>query len=306
MNPGENRRTWIYRVITILLLQAITPLAARQIEVRQTLFLPPEYYVGDEVELRIRFLAPDGVNPRSPDSLPESSWLEFSGADIGKIGDEWEARITFVSFRPGTRTLPTIEFGDVVIEGIKSHTSAILETDDPGFVESRGQLYLPGTELILAILIGTVFAGPLAGFGLVGLLRGKFSRILAERRWRRPYRDFQKDFKELYGLSEGIDAKSFYFGLSKTFRTYLTKRTDQNYLTVTTRELVSRIGQILTDRSVLGDLAGILTFGDEVKFGGKRSSKREQQRHMELIGQSVEEVEGVYRHAREIDRRKKG
>lgn len=306
MTSFSVRRIRVRILFTVFFLSVCAAGPAQQIEIRQTLFLPPEYYVGDEVELRIRFHTSESSIPRLPESLPESSWLEFSNIEIGEFGDEWEARITFVSYRPGTRTLPAIEFGDIVIDGIKSHTTSILQADDPGFVESRGQMYLPGTELILAILFGIVFAGPLAGFGLIGVLRGRLSRFLAERRRRRPYRDFQREFKELRGLSEGVDAKSFYFGLSQTFRSYLTKRTNENYLTVTTRELIQRIGRMLTNRTILDDLTDILIFGDEVKFGGKRSSISTQQNHMEMIGRSVEEVEDVYRRAHEIENRKKG
>jgi hypothetical protein len=147
--------------------------------VLEAVLLPPRFFVGDRVELRMRLEVPAGVRVAEPSlaglqspglqspSPPEQngrSWLEVSEVQVldkradGRAG-EVQVRVFFTSFTPGEGRLPAFDCGDLRVPGQEFTTASVKEREpEPGFRPLRTQLLLPYTRLRL-VFTGLVLAG---------------------------------------------------------------------------------------------------------------------------------------------------
>ena len=57
--------------------------------VEHVLFLPPTFYVGDLVELRIRIDVDPGTMPAEPSELPQPSWIHIRDVRVIPIADDY-------------------------------------------------------------------------------------------------------------------------------------------------------------------------------------------------------------------------
>ena len=132
-------RGFVPGLILALALSAAGGTAAAQgYSVLQTVFLPPRFYVGDRVELRMRLSTPAGTAVRAPETLPDSSGIEFQDITVNRRGNETEVRIVFYPFYPGTQDASAIDLGGITLSGVKIHT-------DPFSTPDRKRAAAPGT-----------------------------------------------------------------------------------------------------------------------------------------------------------------
>ena len=99
--------------LTVLLLfLAVWPVFA-QAALMEAIFLPPRFFVGDRVELRLTYDLPGGVTVEPPAQLPDHDWIEFRSIEVqdrrasGGPG-ELRVRIFFIPFFPGETVLPSL------------------------------------------------------------------------------------------------------------------------------------------------------------------------------------------------------
>ena len=259
-------RILVLLIIVLIFLSGISIGADTGISSIDTIFLPKKYYVGDEVELRIKLTVEEGYTLQLPDNIPESSWMNFHSVEIIKIDKNSELRIVLTSFIPGTRSLPSLNLGGVVLNSVKLHTSSLIDSTENNFVGIAGQLLLPGTKLMLAIVLGTLFLGPLLLLMLLGPLRKKITEFVRIGRNRRPIKRLNKILRELEDQKGRISCRRFYIRLSREVREYLSKRSEIDFTTLTTQDMSLALNKVVNSEFA-GNISEMMKLADSIKFG---------------------------------------
>jgi hypothetical protein len=98
---GLNRRCVLTIIFLCLALSALLPPAFCQDEgsegytVNRVVFIPPDFFVGDEVEMRI-LLRLDGERTiRVPESYPKVNWMRYSISSCRRSPLTYEVRVFF-------------------------------------------------------------------------------------------------------------------------------------------------------------------------------------------------------------------
>lgn len=254
-------------IIFFIVLPVILINADTGINSIDTIFLPKEYYVGDKVELRIKLNIEAGYTLQLPENLPESSWINFHSVEITRSDKNQEVRIGFTSFIPGTRSLPDLNLGGVVLNSVKIHTSSLIESTDNEFVGIADQLLLPGTRLMLVIVVGTLFLGPLLVLLLLGPLRKKIAEIVKIGRDRRPIKRLNRILRELEDQKGRISCRRFYIRLSREVREYLSKRSSVDFTTLTTWDMKFALTRVVGNNEFAENISEMMKLADNIKFG---------------------------------------
>ena len=82
-------------------------------------FLPPVYYVGDRVEVRVRLSVEPGLTVAEPSELPSPGNVHIQDVRIIPISDEYDVRVIFACYETGPRDLPPLKLGDIAFTGVK-------------------------------------------------------------------------------------------------------------------------------------------------------------------------------------------
>jgi hypothetical protein len=257
-----------YLLIGVLSLIIPCSIFPQDYSIDSTLFIPPTFYVGDQVELRVEISPTPGTTIISPRELPELSWMTYHSVVVDHTESGVIVEIKFSSYHPGTRTLPEIDLGDITLGGMKIHTASLLEERDLSFVNSLGQMILPGTRTLLAVLGSLIIGGPILVLSVMGNVRRKLLAFLKEQKVKKPYKQFEKGLNE---LAEGLGTrkgKDFYIELTSVLRKYLEQRSGKTVLSITTEELDILLSNILNEDQLTKSMVRFMRFGDEVKFSG--------------------------------------
>ncbi len=233
----------------------------------ETVFLPREYYVGDKVELRISLRIEEGYSLQLPDILPESTWVDFYSIEIVGSSKKPELRIVFASFIPGTRTLPPLRFGEVLLDTVKIHTSSLVDSSDVDFVGIADQILLPGTRIIFTLALGGILLGPVALLLLLGPFRKKIKALIEAARGRKPFKKLTKKLKELEEQRESISCRRFYIRLSLEVREYLSKRSSVDFTTLTTYDMGLALKRVVKNDDISEQVYKMMKLADIIKFG---------------------------------------
>ena len=284
MNPPRIR--WIIPAFFFLVF-SIPVFGDETYTVKQMLFLPPTYYVGDLVEVRLRIDVADGVAPVEPTEFPEPSSVAIHDVRVIPISGEYDVRISFSSFNPGTRMLPHVELGDLIVKDIRIHTNSLIEDRNLEFVGAFDPVYLPGSRLLLALSVGTVLVLPVLIIGLLSWVR-KLSRSIGEnRRERQPYRTLSSALSELAVTPPPVDSRDFYIKLSDGFKRYLSYRISESIQTCTSKEVEGRLEDRYRRIPQLNLAAQAMPFFDQMKFGGRKVSSTQRRQDIELVREAA-------------------
>jgi hypothetical protein len=263
----------------------------------ESIFLPPRFFVGDRVELRLRYEVPAGLAVEPPEQTPEHAWIEFRDIQVqdrraaGRSG-EVLVRIFFVPFYPGEAVLPSIPLGELSTAEIPVATRSTLQVEeDRSFRGPRGQLTLPLTWLKLLGLLMVGAGVPMSlyfliRYGILGLIRFREVRVR-----RLPYLHVRKNLKRLTAQMPDMEGKSFFILLSLAVRRYLTERLEEPLMSVTTGEIAEELSRAGLEEDLIRSIHEVLNAADLIKFSGKRASKPEMRRSLRAVDQIVEQVE---------------
>ncbi|MEA1911603.1 MAG: hypothetical protein U9N32_08010 [Spirochaetota bacterium] len=253
------------------------------VSVEDTIFIPREYYVGDEVELRIKLKIEEGFNLYHPLELPESSWIKINSLEITGDQKSPELRIVFTSFIPGTRSFPPLNLGEIVLNSVKIHTSSLIDSTGENFIGIAGQLLLPGTKLGLSIIVGSLFTGPLLLIILLGPLKRKLVFLIKNGLGRSPINKLNRVLKELGVQKNGISCRRFYIRLSGAVREYLSKRSDIDFITLTTSDMELALIKVIGHREFSSMLSDMMKLSDNIKFGKVTTDDKKKIDDIELV-----------------------
>jgi hypothetical protein len=283
--------------LAVVLLALVTWPAFSQVTLMESIFLPPRFFVGDRVELRLTYDLPVGVAVEPPAQLPVHAWIEFQNIEVKDRrapggGGEVLVRIFFIPFFAGETVLPPLRLGNLDTGELLVTTQSALQLEqDETLREPRRQLNLPLTLLRLLALGAIGIGAPLFLFFLLryGILG--FRRIREARIRRLPYLHVRKSLNQLASDRSSIEGKSFFILLSLTIRRYLSERLSRPLMSVTTGEIKKELRCTGLEDSVSDHIHEVLKAADLVKFSGKRSNRREMERSLKAVDRIVEQVE---------------
>ena len=263
--------------------------------VESTMFLPPDFFVGDVVELRMVVVPASGAVLSIPKDLPEPFWMSISSLSMRELsGGKYELRLIFSSFYPGTRTLPALHLGDMLIDRVKIHTKSVLNEEDLKLEEIRPPMLLPGTVLILVILTLAILGGPLLTVFSISFIRNASRRFMERLQWKLPYRRFSKLMKDLNANFFSMSDRDFYFALSEGLRNYLSDRTGEDFLTVTLEEIGGMMPSYLKDFEDQKQMIKLLHYADLIKFSGGGSILEKKRRDLDDAYNLIRSIETGY------------
>lgn len=278
-------------LLLILLMTAGAYLGAQEYTIVKTSFIPKEYYVGDRVELRITIRSDflDEIQP--PKELPQPSWGTIHEIRIIDLGDEKDIRIIFTSYYPGTRTLPPINLGPILLSDVSIFVSSILDSNEQGLVPSRDQLILPGTQLIIILWSLLVLSIPLLWLVIFKWGRQYFEILIRRYREGLPYRRLLRSLRELTENAGTMDGRNFYITLLDLVREYLSGRIRVDARSATTRELESALKKEVENPADRNFIVRLFHHGDLVKFASQPSTLKSRMDHLSQLQEVLQHIE---------------
>ncbi len=276
-------------ILCLLLLSPLVGLTA-QAEIKSSVFIPPEYYIGDPVELRIRLKLEEDDELISPQNFLPHEWVEIRSVQVDQNGKEAELIISFTSFSTGTRTLPNLDFGLFILNDFKIYTTSLIDQGDHELKGLRGQILIPGSRLYFVIIAASVLILPYLLFFIIKYLIRGIAALIARYHIVRPYRVLLKELKKLDSGLEKISVRDYFISISDTLRIYLSARTGFDCMSATTSEISGLHGFGLEDET-WERLVQVLKKGDMVKFGGEKLSLYQMKENLDFVVSVCQEIE---------------
>jgi hypothetical protein len=269
--------------------------------IQDSSFLPVRFYVGDNVELRLRLEAPGG-ELRPPSDTSWGNWIVLRDISCTKIkGQIWEVRIFFTTFQPGRHVLPDIDLGGIVLTNLRAETRSILE--DKGQEKpagQKGQLLLPGTLRTLIVTALVILLMPLILYKSTkgGLAVLKSYKTLRQRKL--PHSRILRALDGLQARMKDYDAAAFFTHVTSLLREYFYGRLHIPAQTSTTLEIQQLLPDALSRAHPSGDIrlvtSGVIDLfhrADYVKFGRQSASRSEMADVLEDVFQIIDKIEEV-------------
>ena len=294
-----NRYAGMILATLVLVCVPVVRAAAQGYVIVDSVRLPVESYVGDTVELRYRIRTAAMIQP--PALTPEPAWGNIESIRIAERDGAYDLRIVIIPYEPGTLTLPPIDLGGIVLEGLNLTVTSVL--DEPSDIRAiYGPQRLPGTRaaaLLLALAIGFPVA--------LALYVGGAGRVVLRRireRWRVriPYRQLLRTIDRLRANIRHDTARDFYIALVTAIQDVMTSRLGSECRAATSTELVARL-PLLAQRcgaepAVVAPLAEIFTVADEAKFAHAQVRPKVRERHLDVARRLMIDLESSRRRLR--------
>ena len=265
----------------LLVLGLICAAGAMAQTVSQAVFLPQQYYAGDIVEARVVVRGTVVPERDATQPLPSLPWVEVIDVFIVQRADGYEVRIRFQPFFVGTRRLPPIQLGEVTIDNVSAFVGSVLTEDDAAPAGMRDQLLLPGTRLLLILIVVAAIAVPTVVFVAGDWGRRTVRHLVRWYRERIPYRRFLRGLRVLSGRIHEIDAKRFYMDLQQLTREFMDRRFHAGLRAATTGELEDRLSRIGIPEDSRERLREMFEVADLVRYANRRVSLEERTAHLE-------------------------
>jgi hypothetical protein len=276
-------------ILLSIIIIAVSSLSA-QSEITRSVFIPPEYYMGDPVELRLQ-LELDRYEVLSiPLNIEEPEWVEIRDIQINQDRRDVEILIKFTSFSPGTRALPELDFGPFILKDFKIYTKSLVDEGESDLRGLRSQVMIPGSRLTFFLLILAVVFLPYLLYFFIKLFIRFLIKLFRKYHSARPFRSLNRTLKKLGAGLEKMDVRDFYITLTDALRRYLTARTGFDCLSATTSE-IARLQGFELDRSLRDRMISVLKQGDLVKFAGETLSVEEMRENLDFVVTLCHEIE---------------
>ncbi|KGE73434.1 hypothetical protein [Spirochaeta lutea] len=294
-------RLLVWGFLLAALLGAAPGLTAQDYNLSNMLFLPPIYYVGDEVELRVTIRSPQIQEVAVPQELPRATWGEILSMRLLDQGNARELRIRFVAYQTGTLTLPALNLGPLVLEELSISVSSSLESEGAELEGPRDQVLLPGTQAFLVMAAGAVLLIPLIWLTIFRWGRLGLKRIIAVYREGRPFRRAIRHIRGLRSSADSMHGREFYIRLLDEIRAYLGSRFAISAFSLTTRELEQVFDSLVHNTDDRKALTRMFLHGDMVKFANLPSTITGRMSHLDQAEQIIMRMETLERRRRRED-----
>jgi hypothetical protein len=274
-------------ILPLLLFLVAGALSAQSYQIHNLRFIPPEYYVGDTVEMSFLLKTDQAVNLMVPEVFPDPGWIRFLSMDIEPRGVDYQISIRLIPYYPGTRALPPLESGDLILNDLKIFTSSILDSGaSRELSEIRSPLLIPGTRAVGALIVSLLLSLPIILIFLFKVIRSRTGKIIRTYKLNLPYRQFQRLIRRIRRTMVNMPEKDFYLSFTGGLKKYLSTRFHQDLTSSTTSEIEALLIRSHIQETLALSLVNLFNRIDRVKFAGDKLlySDREQ-----LLGE-VEDV----------------
>jgi hypothetical protein len=279
-------------LLCLMVSMAVAPDARAQesYTIRNAIFLPQVFYVGDLVELRIRLRLEPGLTLPSTVPVPSVPWGRIQAITAAQDGQDAEVRVDFTAFRQGTLALPPIPIGDITIQGFDIYVETILG-EGAELSPLRDQAVLPSTNLLIAGVLTALVVVPLLWLLFVRFGRSRVRRLVERYRANQPSRRLRKSLRLLTADIDSMKGRDFYIALQEDLRRYLSQKLSADCMSATTAELRGFLDRLMEEREDRDVLIDLFKHGDRVKFARGRSTVKKRRQHIEAVQRVVEKVE---------------
>jgi len=259
--------------------------------VTETVFVPPVFYVGDQVEARLTLLLPEGKALLPPLNLPAQSWVLIRDVQVRHDPPFERVTVKFVPFAPGVKTLPPLVLGDLTLDGVKISTNSLLGKEAPSELEPpRDQLLLLHTELFVFFAFLLVIVLPLVAWRffrpVVHLVRAFWKRSDRHKAWRL----LNKDLKRLHSKALSLSGPEFYTQFSQLVRSYLGDRFDRDFRTLTASEVQVLLAPL--PPAWTSEWVRLVHRADVVRFDAQEPPEREKLDDLDTLRRQAGYLEG--------------
>ncbi|MFA7566464.1 MAG: hypothetical protein WCY01_05505 [Alkalispirochaeta sp.] len=300
MTPTAPRRIPPFYLLFLVFFVGVVGTYIHAQTISSVVFLPQTYYVGDRVEARVVVRGITINDIKLPDEKPRNSWVVVDSITPIQRADGVELRIQFQPFFRGTRELPRMDLGGVVLTGISPFVTTVFsETEEPELASIRDQLLLPGTYFQFALVLVFIIAVPAVVFLAGGWGKRWALAIRVRYRENRPYRAFSRSMRALQNELTDLDGKTFYIRLLDICREYLDGRLGGGFRSATTGEMDRALRRAAVDEDERARIVTLFTFGDLVKFAGKRVTLADRTGHMDEVTAVVTALQNA--RSRDVD-----
>lgn len=273
------------RVVIFSVLIVLGSLSTGALEVLESTFFPPQFFVGDRVE-HVLVVRSDYVQElHVPDSLPSTHIIEFHRIDYSPHPDRdtAELRISFTAFVPGTVSLPPLHLGAETLSGREVLVRSVQTQYGSELQEPRSQLLIPGTILSIWLVSVIVLVIPVLYFVFTQYgadwIRKLISRITAQL----PYRRLRLRLRRLSRMVGSCTAREFYIELLTVLRYYFTEKSAVDCMSATTHEISMILYKLTEDPKVIQELQEVFRYGDLVKFAGAQAPEDIRRTHLLMV-----------------------
>ncbi|MFP4549530.1 MAG: hypothetical protein ACLFNT_01890, partial [Spirochaetales bacterium] len=199
-------------VVLVVVFGAPSVADSQSYSITNSVRLPAESYVGDPIELRYRIRTDASV--AEPSELPTPAWGRVESVFISQADSEIDIRIVVVPFEPGTLTIPSLELGELELEGLSFVVSSVLPSESSESVRPiYGPERLPGTRAAIVIAVGLVVLALLLTFYFVGPGKKRLSLWIGRMKARLPYRRLVRQLTALEAEGSEVADREFYIRL---------------------------------------------------------------------------------------------
>ncbi len=272
----------MHRILCMLAIFAL-PLshivAQEAVTIQRTLLLPQNFYVGDQVEMRMTLRVPDMHRIEMPQHIRQPGWGSIGNIRIHSDDIHVELRIQFTSYVPGIITLPDIQLGTFRLSGVPVYVNSILKEQKQELQGLRQQLLLPHTTLFILLCLSVLFGIPLLIYLIKKPLLKIYRYLLQKYQLRKPYRQFNSQMKVLKHEMGDMSEKQFYIDLTTHLRTFLSDEVSPHCLAATSRELPAIILKEGIDKNMAERIAELFLQSDFIKFASHHNAIGEREEH---------------------------
>jgi len=275
---------------TLFLFIVLSQALFGEAEITRSVFVPPEYYIGDPVELRLQVELDRYEILTEPLDFDAPEWVEIRDIEIVQNRETAEVIIKFTSFSPGTRALPDLDFGPFILSDQKIYTKSLVGEGESDLRGLRPQVMIPGARLTFFLLVLAVFVLPYLLYFLIKLIIRYTLLAIGKYHSSRPFRLLSRTLKKLDASLGKIGVRDFYITLTDALRVYLTARTGHDCISATTSE-ISRLHGFGLDQTLWERMVSVLKQGDMIKFAGQTLSKEEMKDNLDFLLEICQEIE---------------
>lgn len=259
-------------------------------------FLPPTYFIGDPAALRITLESGADCVLTAPETFPSNRWVRIESADLDMSGEKPIITVRFVTYYPGERKLPPIEFGDFVLKDVTLTPASAVEETGRDFAPLRSELLLPGTRLFFFVL----FAGTAAVVLFLTLVlpraKNMVSSLLRQRQVRLRKKKLLAEISKLKRDGEVLDSAMFYLRLSRGVKMYIGEKGMVDCLPLTPGEMRKVVhGTAELSGELSARLIETLRRSETVRFGGASASREQRAEDLRTVTAVIETMEAPQR-----------
>ncbi|MDC7241958.1 MAG: hypothetical protein PQJ50_16505 [Spirochaetales bacterium] len=258
-------------LLILLLALPLQGLAAQNYQIQNIRFSPPEYYVGDTVEMSFIIRTDQLVDIKVPEDLPDPVWINFLSMEVESRGLDSEVHIKLIPYYPGTRTLPPLEMGGLRVDDLKIFTSSLLNLESSRDLEGvQGPLLIPGTRAVGALIVSLMLSLPVVFLLLFRFLRARTGEIIKTYKINLPYRQFQRLIRKIRRTMVNMPEREFYIEFTGGFKKYLSTRFHKDLSSSTTSEIENLLEKSQVHDTLVMSLINLFHRVDRVKFAGEK------------------------------------